>query len=229
MVVETLLTFLQFCCQSVVLLDLDRRCKQRRAEDAAEFLMVNGPPLQTMGRIQAFLGQGCFGKVFELQRHGQIVAAKIPRDDGPMPGENQRILLEECQRASHLRTLPRYFSSHPHIVQTFGAVGCATLWQLVQGASWPVALRSLPAISRCKVAEQLYSAAEYLLRMGHAMWDLHEADIVVEGSRSPHLTILDIFMEPSPILGLLMDGYWTRMIFDLLDACYHFGQILTTF
>eukprot|EP00435_Cladocopium_sp_Y103_P007599 s4039_g2.t1 len=68
MVVETLLTFLQFCCQSVVLLDLDRRCKQRRAEDAAEFLMVNGPPLQTMGRIQAFLGQGCFGKVFELQR-----------------------------------------------------------------------------------------------------------------------------------------------------------------
>jgi hypothetical protein len=58
------------------------------------------------------------------------------------------------------------------------------------------------------VAEQLYSAAEYLVRMGHAMWDLHEGDIVVEGSFSPHLTILGIFMEPSPILGLLTNWYW---------------------
>jgi hypothetical protein len=74
MAVETLLTFLQFCCQSVVLLDFDQRCKQIRAEEAADFLMVNGPPLQTMGRIQAFLGQGCFGKVFELQRWKMLEA-----------------------------------------------------------------------------------------------------------------------------------------------------------
>ena len=65
--------------------------------------------------------------------------------------------------------------------------------------------RILPVSHSVQVAEQLCSAAEYLVRMGHAMWDLHEADMLVEGLCSPHLTILDIFMEPSPSLGLLTD------------------------
>lgn len=33
------------------------------------------------------------------------MAAKVPRRDGPTPEGNHRVLLEECQRASSIRTL----------------------------------------------------------------------------------------------------------------------------
>jgi len=63
MVVD-LLTFLQVCCQSAVCLDLSFR--RWKTQQALDFLFPS--KVEVLGQIGRYVGQGCFGTVYELRR-----------------------------------------------------------------------------------------------------------------------------------------------------------------
>lgn len=59
-----------------------------------------------------------------------------------------------------------------------------------------------PSNSNVQVAKQFSSAAGYLTKANHVMWDVHANDVLVHPA-TPHLMLLDIFMQPDLMLGSL--------------------------
>eukprot|EP00435_Cladocopium_sp_Y103_P047481 s3581_g14.t1 len=195
---ETLVTALQICCQSAVLGDLWGRWSahmaHKRHKRFEDYLTC---PAEVIGRLGSMIGEGCYGRVYKLYRasgNGEALAVKMPKKDGPMAAQSVQILLQECYRASNL--------SHSNIVKALGVLGTMTLWQLAEGLPWEQAQRILPLPAKCQVARQFASVGEYLTKMTHVMWDIHEADVLVEPS-APHLMLLDCYMEPNENAGCL--------------------------
>lgn len=56
--------------------------------------------------------------------HGYSMVVKRPRDDGPMAGHNQQILLEEAQRASRLCNFPEFVSLHAFLTRSLQYPPC---------------------------------------------------------------------------------------------------------
>ena len=78
-----------------------------------------------------------------------------------------------------------------------------------------VALCGRPAI---QVAVQLCSAMSYLVEVAHIVWDVHSEAVLLDcRQHHPHLTILDIFMEPSETLATNQPAEWNNCLSWLTD------------
>ena len=68
---------------------------------------------------------------------------------------------------------------------------------------------ALCGLTAIQVAVQLCSAMSYLVEVAHIIWDLHSEDVLLDcRQHHPHLTILDIFLEPSETLAANRPVEW---------------------
>eukprot|EP00435_Cladocopium_sp_Y103_P055655 s2202_g18.t1 len=161
--------------------------KRRRNEVYADFLFAGAHTEEALV-LEERLGGGLYGEVYVSRRYGKVLAAKVPRQGGPVPPEP--VLHAEFRRACCL--------SHDNLVMAFEKLGSATIWRFVQGSAWQTAIPQLSFSQLSQVPSQVASVSTYLVRANHVIWDLHSQDVVLESRPDGrvHMTLLDIFMPP---------------------------------
>ncbi|CAL1134366.1 unnamed protein product, partial [Cladocopium goreaui] len=130
--------------------------KAKRRNAAIDFIFC-GAYLEEPLELSHQLGRSVFGEVYLARRFGQPVAVKLPRFGGPMDPEP--ILALEFKRACSL--------SHPNLVRPLERIGAATVWQLVSGAPWKIAVSTLGLSGRTEVAKQVLDVTQYCIAKHH--------------------------------------------------------------